>query len=84
MINYFYYNYKSRTKLFLFKTDIETKNKVKTIKLFLDSHPSVIKWSIDIQNIDNVLKIEAKNDLSKNHIINQIKTQGFYCYPLAD
>ncbi|MDO5981111.1 hypothetical protein [Flavivirga spongiicola] len=84
MLSFFYYNYKSRTKLFIFKTDIETKNKVKTIKSFLDSHPYIIKWSIDVEHTDNVLKIEARNNLSKNDIISQIKTQGFYCSLLTD
>ncbi|PIA78046.1 hypothetical protein BFR04_07390 [Gaetbulibacter sp. 4G1] len=84
MINFFYHNYKSSSKLLIFKTNIKTKKKVKNIKPFFDNHSSVIKWSIDIEDIDNVLKIEATTNSSENDFINQIKALGFYCDVLAD
>ncbi len=84
MINFFHHNYKSPSKLLIFKTDIKTKKKVKRIKSFFDSHSSVIKWSVDIEDIDNVLKIEATTNLIEKDFINQIKALGFYCDALAD
>lgn len=84
MINFLYYNYKSRTRLYIFKTNIKTKKKVRRIKSFFDRHSNIIRWSIDTEDIDNVLKVEATPNLSETDIITQIKEKGFYCHPLTD
>lgn len=65
--------------LSIFRTDIKTEEKVETIKPFLNSHSNIIKWSIDLEDIDNVLKVNFTEDLSEKDMINEIKTQGFYC-----
>tara|TARA_R110002072_G_scaffold21429_1_gene76083 strand:- start:442 stop:696 length:255 start_codon:yes stop_codon:yes gene_type:complete len=84
MINFLYNNFKPRTRLFILRTNIKTKKNLKTIKPFLNNHPGIIKWTIDIEDIDNVLKIEARNSLSEHDIIDEIKEQGFYCDALED
>tara|TARA_R110000868_G_scaffold37543_2_gene132713 strand:- start:1416 stop:1670 length:255 start_codon:yes stop_codon:yes gene_type:complete len=84
MVNFLYNNFQLRTKLFILRTDIKTKKKVKAIKPFLNNHSGIIKWTIDIEDIDNVLKIEATSNLSQHSIINEIKQQGFYCDALED
>ncbi len=84
MINFFYNNYKSRTQLFILRTDIKTKKKVKAIKPFLNNHSDIIKWTIDIEDIDNVLKIEATHNLNEHSIIKEIKLHGFFCDALED
>lgn len=71
-------------KLVILKTDIKTKKKVKKIKPFLKDNPIISKWSVDIEDIDNVLRIEAQNDANENEIITMIHNQGFYCESLPD
>ncbi len=70
--------------LLIFRTDIKTKKKVKAMRPLFNNHPSITNWSIDIADIDNVLRIEADDDLKENDIIRLIKTSGFYCEVLAD
>lgn len=65
--------------LFIFRTDIKTKKKVESIKPFLNSHSNIIKWSIDLEDIDNVLKVKFTENLSEHELISAIKTRGFYC-----
>lgn len=84
MINFLYNNFKSRTRLFILRTNIKTKKSLKTIKPFLNNHPNIIEWTIDTEDIDNVLKVEATSKLSEHDIINEIKQQGFYCDALED
>ncbi len=83
MINLFYKR-RQRTKLLILRTDIKTKKKVKSVKPYFNNHSDIIKWSIDIEDIDNVLKIQARSNLSEKDMINQIKTLGFYCDELDD
>ena len=84
MINFFYFNYTKRKKLLIFKTDIKTKKKVKSLKPYFDNHSEIIRWTIDLEDIDNVLKIEATKNLNETTVINQIKTYGFNCNVLED
>ena len=84
MINLFYNKNRMRRRVLIFKTNIKTKKNVNTLKSFFNSQSSIIKWTVDIEDIDNVLRIEATNNLSESHLINQIKTLGFYCDELTD
>ena len=45
---------------------------------------SVVDWNVDLQDIDKVLRIEAKETIKESEIINLIRTQGFYCETLND
>lgn len=70
-------------KLLIFRTDIKTKKKVKTIKKLFNNNLSIINWSVDTEDIDNVLRVETEEDVSESEIIHLVTTQGFYCADLA-
>ncbi|MTI30226.1 hypothetical protein [Xanthovirga aplysinae] len=70
--------------LLIFRTDIKTRKKVKVIKPLFNNHPLIVKWSVDTEDIDNVLRIETINDISENEIIILLKACGFHCEPLED
>ncbi len=56
---------------------------VKLVKAIFNNHPFISDWSIDTEDIDNVLRIEATRMLNENEIITQMRTNGFYCEVLA-
>lgn len=68
----------------IFKTDIATKRKVKAVKPIFNGHPGIVDWSVDVQDIDHVLRIEPAGDLAEKDVINLIKPHGFYCEALPD
>ncbi len=70
--------------LFIFRTDIKTKKKVKTVKPVFNDHPLITRWSVDTEDIDNVLKIKTAGRLTENDIINLMKAHGFFCEALPD
>lgn len=71
-------------KLIILKTDIETKKKVKKIKPILNNTSVIDKWTVDTEDIDNVLRIEAHDTTSEDEIIEMVHQQGFYCEALPD
>lgn len=79
MINFFYSNFSASRKILILKTDIKTKKSVKTLKSFFNNHSHIVKWNIDLEDVDNVLRIEATPNTNENAIIEQIKTFGFQC-----
>ncbi|MBX2827588.1 MAG: hypothetical protein KTR22_05465 [Flavobacteriaceae bacterium] len=71
-------------ELFIFRTDIKSKKKVKTIKRILNAHIEVLHWTVDLEDIDNVLRVETTEYLSEKDIVELISHQGFYIQPLPD
>ncbi len=71
-------------KVLIFRTNIKTKKKVKAIKPLFNNHSSIGNWSIDIEDIDNVLRIEAAENLNESDVISLTNTQGFHCEALMD
>ncbi|GAB5401494.1 MAG: hypothetical protein Aureis2KO_30790 [Aureisphaera sp.] len=70
--------------LFIFRTDIKSKKKVKLIKQALNRNVEVLRWSVDLEDIDNVLRVEATEFLSEKDIMDLIGEKGFYIQPLPD
>ncbi len=70
--------------LLLFKTNIKTKKKVKTIAPTFNNHVGISNWSVDTEDIDNVLRIEAEENLKENDVISLVENNGFSCMVLAD
>lgn len=71
-------------QLFILKTNIKNKRKASSIAPILENMNTVLDWNIDLQDIDKVLRIEAKETVKESEIINLIRTQGFYCETLND
>jgi len=71
-------------KLVILRTDIKTKKKVKKMRPVFNSHPVISKWSIDTEDIDNVLRIEAEDNLDEDEVKKLVTENGFYCEDLPD
>jgi len=69
-------------ELLIFRTDIKTKKKVKIIKPFFNKASKIIDWSIDTEDIDNILRIEGVDGIKESDIIHLTKACGFYCKAL--
>ncbi len=71
-------------QLLLFRTDIQTRKEAKTLKPVFKRHPIITRWSIDTEDIDKVLRIEASGSLTENEVIRLMQTCGFHCEALPD
>ena len=83
MISPFYKKHNINIKIHVFKTNIETEADVSVIKVLFNSFSKIKQWSIDLEDIDNVLRIEANRNLSQRDIIKNVKSKGFYCEELV-
>ena len=70
-------------KLYILKTDIETRWEVEQVKAVLDT-PQIYRWTVDIEDIDHVLRVEASSDSEEHDIIELVKNEGFLCEALPD
>ena len=77
-------NHVDEMKILVFRTDIKTKKKVKSIKPLFSNTDQFVNWSVDTDDIDNVLRIEATDDLKETDIIHLMNTCGFQCEVLMN
>lgn len=70
-------------KLLIFQTDINSQQNVEAIQPLFNNHNHILDWSVDTEDIDNVLRIEATENLNETDVIKLMSTKGFYCDDLV-
>lgn len=68
--------------LLIFKTNINTQEKVNKIGALLDKNPLVIDWSVDLLDVDYVLRIEAITGLTEEEVQKRLLQEGCILEPL--
>ena len=68
-------------EILVFKTNLTDTNRINDIEATLDIHPNIIKWNVDMDDSDNVLRIEA-NDLAPKEVEALLWNAGYYCEEL--
>lgn len=71
-------------KLFIYGTDINTPQKAIAIQKVFHNDTNIIDISVDIEDIDNVLRIEATDVANELEVIRKVKNNGFNCVDLVD
>ena len=71
-------------KYYVFRTDIESAQKVEKVGSIFQKNPVIKEWNVDTHDVDNVLRIRQSMRLKENDIINLIQSNGFFCEALPD
>jgi hypothetical protein len=69
------------SNIFIFKTNIQTEFDKLRIKNVLDASKKVLKWNIDMDDADRVLRI-VSDSLRPEQIISVLDYVGFECSEL--
>jgi hypothetical protein len=69
------------SNIFIFKTNIQTEFDKLRIKNVLDASQKVLKWNIDMDDTDHVLRI-VSDSLKPEQIISVLDYVGFECSEL--
>ena len=67
----------------VFKTSVKTRKAIKYLKPQLDKILSNGIWNFDLEDCDNILRIESQLEISSD-VIKLLKYEGFECEELAD
>lgn len=67
----------------VFKTNINNPRQVKSIADTLDNCPEILKWTVDLADIDKVLRIEATHAQCEP-MIELVTRAGYACEELTD
>jgi len=70
--------------ILIFKTNIRSKSKAKTLQPIFNNHPVIADWSVDTEDVDKVLRIESTGMLPEVEVIDMVQHLGFYCEVMVD
>lgn len=67
--------------IMIFVTSVKKPAQVNRVRPFLTAVPAIRDWNFDLEDCDNILRIEA-NNLSPRYIEKLLQTAGFDCREL--
>jgi len=70
-------------EVLVFKTNIPDTDKINEIAPYLDTAKGVLRWNFDLEDTDNILRIEAVG-VSPRIIENTLNSAGYLCEELPD
>ena len=69
------------SNIFIFRTNIQTEFDKLRVKNVLDASQKVLKWNVDMDDVDHVLRV-VSDSLTPNQIISVLDYVGFECAEL--
>ncbi len=67
--------------VFIFKTNVQTKNQIQSLKLELDSLFSETHWNFDLEDCDNILRVESEYYIQET-VIKLLENNNLFCKEL--
>ena len=67
--------------IFVFKTSVKTKMQAKKLKLHIDELLPTAKWNFDLEDIDNILRVDSQENIILK-IINLLNIHNHSCEEL--
>ena len=62
----------------IFKTSVINSEQAESIKPYLDQLHDIIAWNFDLEDCDNILRIESTTYVSAS-VISILEEHGFHC-----
>lgn len=69
--------------ILVFKTSVEDMTDIGVLENGLNQVPTMIRWDFDLEDIDNVLRVESLRDVSLE-LVRLLNDKGFECEDLDD
>ena len=70
-------------EILVFKTDVQDKKQVKKLFPVMRTLQGIMRWNVDLHDIDKILRIEAVS-LNPRSIELTLRQAGYFCKELED
>ena len=71
-------------KYLVVKTAVQTGFEFSRISDYLNHHPAIDSWNIDLEDVDRVLRVLPSYSLTENELVGMIRQEGYHCETLPD
>lgn len=68
--------------LFILKTNINSDKSIRILSNVFNTKSFIMRWTLDTEDIDNVLKINCQSGIKEKEVIQLIESSGFSCEAL--
>ncbi len=68
--------------ILVFKTSVKDEKDIKNLQKDLNEFSEITKWNFDLEDIDNVLRIESMRDVTQE-LVDILADKGFDCEDLG-
>ncbi len=68
--------------LFIFKTNLNSDYKIFRLRKALSDRTLIKKWSVDLEDVDKVLKVIVNKGIEQLEVIAMLENQGIHCEEL--
>jgi hypothetical protein len=70
------------TQIMVFKTNIQDENDIRRAEFILNNHYSILRWTVDLQDWERVLRIEAAANFRHDEVERLLSSLGYKCSEL--
>lgn len=71
-------------EILVFKTDLDSEQEVNRLMPHINTVDGIIRWNVDLQDCDKVLRIVSHDGVSPRLIEQRLQRAGHYCAELPD
>lgn len=68
-------------QVLVFKTNLSNSRHVRKVEPWLDVHPHIQRWNVDLKDCDNILRVETEK-LNEVEVEKILVAAGYYCEAL--
>ena len=65
-------------EVLVYKTNIHQKQDVEKVKTIFSGHGDILKWHVDIEDEDCVLRVEAQTNIARK-VEGLVQDAGYWC-----
>ena len=70
-------------EILVFKTNIHQKNDIENVRNIFSKDKNILAWTIDIEDVDKVLRIEATTVNITGNVEDVLNEAGYFCRELV-
>jgi len=68
-------------EILVFKTNLTNTNRIREVELFLDIHPGIHNWNVDLNDCDRILRIVSRI-ITPSEVEDILLNAGYNCKEL--
>jgi len=65
-------------QIHVFKTNLTDLQRISDVEPVLNIHPDILRWNVDLNDCDNILRVESKQ-IDAKEIEQLLSGAGFFC-----
>ncbi|WP_036602772.1 hypothetical protein [Olivibacter sitiensis] len=66
-------------QVFIFKTSVDTRRKVKKVSTLLESMRSVQQWNFNLDDCDKIMRVVTDEDVKPQMIEEMLRMENIFC-----